>query len=103
MAIEILKKIRRHAAVARGDFVTLFKDVEIPPLPAAVNRLIAEINRSEPDIDRLVKLISSDPEIAARVIKTVNSSLYSPRVPVANVKRAVTLMGLAQIRSIVLA
>jgi HD-like signal output (HDOD) protein len=103
MAIEILKKIRRHAAVARGDFATLIKDVKIPPLPAAVNRLIAEINRSEPDIDRLVKLISSDPEIASKVIKTVNSSLYSPRVPIADVKRAVTLMGLAQIRSIILA
>ncbi len=103
MAIEILKKIRQHAAVARGDFTTLIKDVKIPPLPAAVNRLIAEINRSEPDIDRLVRLISSDPEIASKVIKTVNSSLYSPRVPVADVKRAVTLMGLAQIRSIILA
>ena len=99
----ILKKLRRHAAVARGDFGMLFKDVKIPPLPAAVNRLIAEINRSEPNIDRLVQLISSDPEMTAKVIKTVNSALYSPRVPVADVKRAVTLLGLARIRSIVLA
>ena len=99
----LLKKLRRHAAVARGDFGMLFKDVKIPPLPAAVNRLIAEINRPEPNIDRMVRLISSDPEITARVIKTVNSSLYAPRVPVTDVKRAVTLLGLAQIRSIVLA
>ena len=99
----LLKKLRRHAAVARGDFGILFKDVKIPPLPAAVNRLIAEINRSEPNFDRLVQLISSDPEITAKVIKTVNSSLYSPRVPVADVKRAVTLLGFSQIRSIVLA
>ena len=99
----LLKKLRRHAAVARGDFGMLFKGVKIPPLPAAVNRLIAEINRSDPNIDRLVQLISADPEITAKVIKTVNSALYSPRVPVADVKRAVTLLGLAQIRSIVLA
>ncbi len=99
----LLKKLRRHAAVARGDFAKLAKDVKIPPLPAAVNQLVAEINRSEPDIDRLAQLISSDPEITAKVIKTVNSSLYSPRVPVTDVKRAVTLLGLAQIRSIVLA
>ncbi len=99
----LLKKLRRHAAVARGDFARLSEHVKIPPLPAAVNQLIAEINRSEPDIDRLVQMISSDPEITAKVIKTVNSSLYSPRVPVADVKRAVTLLGLAQIRSIVLA
>lgn len=99
----LLKKLRRHAAVARGDFGMLFKDIQIPPLPAAVNRLVAEINRPEPNIDRLVQLISADPEITAKVIKTVNSSLYSPRVPVADVKRAVTLLGLSQIRSIVLA
>ena len=99
----LFNKLRRHAAVARGDFEILSKGLKIPPLPAAVNRLIAEINRSEPNIDRLVQFISADAEITAKVLKTVNSSLYSPRVPVANVKRAVTLLGLAQIRSIVLA
>ncbi len=99
----LINKLRRHAAVARGDFEMLSKGLKIPPLPAAVNQLIAEINRSEPDIDLLVQLISADAEITAKVLKTVNSSLYSPRVPVANVKRAVTLLGLAQIRSIVLA
>lgn len=99
----LLNKIRRHAAVAKGDFGTLFQDVKVPPLPAAVQRLISEINQPEPDIGLLMKLISSDPEISAKVIKTVNSSLYCPRVPVVDVKRAVTLLGFGQIRSIVLA
>jgi len=96
-------KIRRHAAVARGDFATMFKNVEIPPLPAAVNQLLSEINKADPDINRLVKLISASPEITAKTIQTVNSSLYSPRLPVADVKRAVTLLGLKNIRSIALA
>ncbi len=99
----IFNKIRRHAAVASGDFGAMFKDVEIPPLPAAVNRLIAEINRPEPDIDQLANLISSSTGIAAKVIKTVNSALFFLRMPVADVKRAVTLLGLRQIRSIALA
>ena len=64
----------------------MFKDVEVPPLPAAVNQLIF-----------------SSPSIAAKAIKTVNSSLYSPRIPVADVKRAVTLLGLENLRSIILA
>ena len=50
-----------------------------------------------------MKLISSSPSIAAKAIKTVNSSLYSPRIPVADVKRAVTLLGLENLRSIILA
>lgn len=99
----LFDKIRRHAAVARGDFDTMFKDVEIPPLPAAVSQLLGEINKPDPDIDQLVKLISASPEIAAKTIQTVNSSLFSPRLPVADIKRAVTLLGLKNIRSIALA
>jgi HD-like signal output (HDOD) protein len=98
-----LKKIRRHAAVASGDFAVMFKNVEIPPLPTAVTRLIAEINQPEPNIDQMVKLISSTPEIAAKIIKTVNSALFSPRIRITNVKHAVTLLGLQHIRTIALA
>lgn len=101
--MSLFRKIRRHAAVARGDFGAMFGDVEIPPLPAAVSRLVAEVNSAEPDIGRLAKLISSSPGLAAKVIKTVNSAFYGLRVPVDNVKRAVTLMGLEQVRSLSLA
>lgn len=101
--MSIIAKIRRHAAVAAGDFASMFKDVEIPPLPGAVTRLIAEINKPEQDIDHLAKLISSAAGIAAKVLKTVNSSLFALRIPVTNVKHAVMLLGLHNIRSITLA
>jgi HD-like signal output (HDOD) protein len=103
MPMGFLKKIRRHAAVASGDFAVMFNNVDIPPLPSAVTRLIAEINQPEPNIDQMVKLISSTPEIAAKIIKTVNSALFSPRIPITNVKHAVTLLGLQHIRTIALA
>jgi HD-like signal output (HDOD) protein len=99
----IFSRIKRHIAVAGGDFASMFKDVEVPPLPMAVSRLLAEINRPEPDIDQLVKLISSSTGLAAKVIKTVNSSLFSLRTPVTNVKHATTLLGLRHIRSLALA
>lgn len=99
----ILKKIKRHAAVASGDFRAMFKGIEIPPLPVAVNRLIAEINKSDPDIDYLAQLISSETGIAAKVIQTVNSAYYGFRSPISDIKRAVMLMGLKNIRSLALA
>ena len=101
--MSVFKKMRRHAAIASANFAAMFKDVEIPPLPAALTRLIAEVNQPEPDIDKVAKLISSTPELAAKVIKTVNSALYGLRTPVTNVKHAVTLLGLRDIRSIALA
>jgi HD-like signal output (HDOD) protein len=98
----ILAKIRRHAAVASGNFAVMFKEVDIPPLPAAASRLVAEINRSDPDLDRIVTLISSSTGIAAKVIKTVNSSLFGLRVSVASIKHAVNLLGFRNIQSIAL-
>lgn len=99
----ILKKIRRHAAVASGDFGAMFKGLEIPALPVAVNRLIAETNKDDPDIDYLARLISSETGMAAKVIQTVNSAYYGFRSPISDIKRAVMLMGLKKIRSLALA
>ena len=99
----ILSKLRRHGAVSSGNFASMFKDVDIPPLPAAVTRLVAEINKPEPDIDRLVGLISAAPEITVKVIKTVNSAFFGLRSPVSNIKHAITLLGFQQIRTIALA
>jgi len=103
MGTRKVEKIRRHAAVVTGNFPSIFEHMVIQPLPAAVTRLITEINRPEPDIDRLMELISSDREIASMVIKTVNSSLFGLRKTVNSVKHAVTLLGLHNIQSLALA
>ncbi len=99
----LIQKIHRHAAIAGGNFDGMFKDIEIPPLPTAINRLFHEINKPDPDINRLVQLISSETGLAAKVIKTVNSALYSLPMPVADIKRAVTVLGFNNIRSMTLA
>lgn len=103
MGIKFLEKIRRHASIASGDFGALFQGVHIPPLPAAAARLVQEINRPEPDIAYTTKLISVSPELAAKVIQTINSSLYSLRSPVLSIRHAISLMGISHLRPIVLA
>ena len=99
----IFQKIRRHAAIAGGDFEVMFKGIEIPPLPLALTRLISEINKKNPSLDILVRLISSETAIAAKVMQTVNSAFYGFRSPVTDVRRAVTLLGLKNIRNLALA
>jgi HD-like signal output (HDOD) protein len=101
--MNILTKIRRHAAIASGNFASMFKGAEIPAPPTALARLVSEVNRDEPDIDQLAKLVASIPGLAAKVIKTVNSSLFALREPVTNVKHATTLLGLENMRSVALA
>ena len=73
----ILGKIKRHAAVATGNFESMFKDtVEIPPLPTAAARLVAEFNRPEPEIERLDTMLSSLPDLAATLIVSIAADCF---------------------------
>ncbi|MBN1824941.1 MAG: HDOD domain-containing protein [Candidatus Eisenbacteria bacterium] len=102
MTIGWIEKIRRHAAVATGDFGRMFRDVKIPPLPAAAVRLVGEMNKPEPDPKQLVRILSGSPELAARVLQTVNSSYFSLGHRVTTLPHAISLLGMRQIRSIAL-
>jgi len=101
--VGILARIKRHAAVAKGNFASMFNEIDIPPLPSAITRLINELNMSEPDVNKLVRLISSEAGILAKLIKTVNSPLFGLRRPATNVRHAITLLGFKHVKSIVLA
>lgn len=98
----IFAVIREHAAVATGNFATMFKDVEFPPLPAAISALVTEVNQLEPDVGRLESIISTEPSIAVKVLHTVNSSLFALETRVVSVKHAIALLGLKRIRSLIL-
>jgi HD-like signal output (HDOD) protein len=77
--------LREKSGIHNVGFILILK---IFQYPLAVQRLITEINKDDPDLDELAKLISSATGIAAKVIKTVNSSYYSPRSPVTQIKQA---------------
>ena len=56
--MNILKKIKRHAAVATGNFESMFKNTDdIPSLPAITVRLIQEINKPDPDYNKLETML----------------------------------------------
>lgn len=99
---QVFERIRRHTAEVEGTLESVFEGIEIPPLPTVATHLIEEINRPEPDMGRLIAVISSAPETAAKVIRTVNSSIFSLRNPVLSVRHAIALLGLRHIRPIAL-
>jgi len=83
-------------------FAEMFGKIKAPILPAAVSRLLSEINSPEPDVTKLELIISAEPQISARVIRTINSSQFALRVQVKSVRHAIALLGFNRIRSIVL-
>ncbi len=99
---KLIEKIRRHASIASGDFEQIFQGSEIPPLPAAISQLVVEVGQDEPDFEKIGKMITALPDIAVKVLTTVNSAYYSLPNPVNSVMHAVTVLGLNNIRPLIL-
>jgi len=71
----------------------------LPAVAAEVLRLT-----SEPQIDprALRQCIESDPALAARLLRVVNSSLFGPTRPVTDLSQALTLLGIRPLKMLVL-
>jgi len=85
---------------ARQTFAEQFRCIKIPILPAAISSLLSEINRDEPDIAKLETIISSEPQISAKILRTVNSVQFALRTKVTTIRHAIAMLGLNRIRSI---
>jgi len=77
------------------------KTVEIPPCPAILTRLIAEMRSDDPDFPKMAKLISADVALAATMLKTVNSPFYGLSQKVNSIAQALALLGLRNVSHLV--
>ena len=87
---------------SQGETGSLLSNIKIPPQPEIVRALIAERARDEPDLQRIVQLISHDVGLAAAVLKAINSPYYGMRGRITSVQHAVALLGLKNVGSLVM-
>ena len=50
------------------------------------------------DPDELVEIVKSDPEITAKILRTVNSAAFSLSRPINSINHAITYLGIAQVK-----
>jgi HD-like signal output (HDOD) protein len=98
----LLDSLKMHTAVADGDFDVMFARMKLPPLPAAVARVLEEVNREEPDVVKLETIIGAELELSVRILTTINSSLFALRNEVTSVRHAISLLGFDRVRSVIL-
>ena len=77
--------------------------VNLPSLPKVVQEVMQMLNDDSVDINLLASTIEQDPVIAAKVLKMANSSFYGVTRGVKNIDDAVAILGLAKLRSLVIA
>ncbi|CAM2006149.1 HDOD domain-containing protein [Acanthopleuribacter pedis] len=73
----------------------------LPVLPEIAQKVIALADAPRPNIAELADLIQKDLSITANIFKLINSGYFSLRREIADVRQAVVLLGLQQVRNLV--
>ena len=72
----------------------------IPTLPTIFSQISALIENDKSNIDDVIALINTDPVIASKIIKVVNSAFYG--IKTASVKTAVLNLGLDNLKAVII-
>lgn len=75
---------------------------DLPAIPAVVADVLRLTDRDDVEIDELVEVIGRDPALTAKILQVCNSPYYGMRQRVANLKLATVVLGLREVRGIVL-
>jgi diguanylate cyclase (GGDEF)-like protein len=74
----------------------------LPTLPSVALKVLDLCQRENLDLPEIAKVISNDPALAAKMLKTVNSPAFALRQEVRTLTHAVALLGVNSVRTLVL-
>lgn len=74
----------------------------LPTLPAVALRVIDLTSDPNVRMQDLADTIQNDQGLAAKIVRTVNSSYYALRQPCANIQKALVMLGLSPVKSLAL-
>ena len=74
----------------------------LPTLPAVAVRVIELTQKPNVSMDELAATIQNDQGLAAKILKTVNSSFYGVRRPCSTINQAIVMLGTSAVKSLAL-
>jgi len=74
----------------------------LPSLPAIAVKVLELAQSNDADIAEIARVISSDPALSSKILKTVNSSFYARPQNVSTVSHALVILGLQSVKTLVL-
>ena len=84
------------------DVDTFARTERLASLPEVSLRLIRLAQEPEPDFREAAELITGDPALCGRILKTVNSALFGLHTPVQTIGEALPKIGISMMRTLVL-
>jgi diguanylate cyclase (GGDEF)-like protein len=74
----------------------------LPTLPGIAIRILEAVQKKEPDIDELNRILSTDPPLSAKVLKLVNSSFYNLPKKINSVHHGIKMLGIEMVKNLAL-
>jgi HD-like signal output (HDOD) protein len=74
----------------------------LPSPPTLALQIVEKTRQADCSVHEISNLLTQDPALCGKVLKTLNSSLYALAQPVTSLQRAVAILGLKPLRSLVL-
>ncbi|MGC4032016.1 MAG: GGDEF domain-containing protein [Tepidisphaeraceae bacterium] len=75
---------------------------DLPSLPAIAVQVLELAQADEADLTRIASVISQDPALTGKILKTVNSSFYGRARAVGTISQAMVVLGLQSVKTLVL-
>lgn len=75
---------------------------QIPRPPSALHKLVSPAFLANANTAELSDMVLAEPQVAAKVLATVNAPLYGLQVPLTSIGQALTFLGMNTVRSICL-
>jgi two-component system cell cycle response regulator len=74
----------------------------LPSLPAIAVQVLELTQKADVDIAEIARIISKDPALSGKILKTVNSSFYGRGQHISTISRALVILGLQSVKTLVL-
>lgn len=74
----------------------------LPSLPTIAVQVLELASRAEVDITEIARIISKDPALSTKILRTVNSSFYGRSQNVSTISHALVILGLQSVKTLVL-
>lgn len=81
----------------------ILKSVELPVLPATTQRALSLMSDPDVSVEKIKRIISTDPGLATKILKVANSAFYGGYRNIENLSQAILRLGLNAVRNIVVA
>jgi HD-like signal output (HDOD) protein len=79
------------------------RTLELPVLPATTQKVLGLMSDPDVSIEKIKRLVSTDPGLTAKILKVANSAFYGSYRNIQNLSQAILRLGLNAVRNIVIA